>query len=378
MNILIIGGSGTISYGLAREAVFKGHNVTVINRGSRKNRNIDGVGVINTDINDIDKMKDALDSKMFDIIIDPLVFNVNGLEKHIQTFGSHCKRYVFISSCCAFGCSDGKEPIDESFPMKPESEYGKGKLACESYLKANQFDFDYTIIRPYITYGDIRIPIPFACRKNPYTVINRIKADKPLVCFRFTGNDKTTHNLMDVGDFSKVGISVLESDASANNEYNICSRNVYDWKDAYRLLYKKLGKDQHIYEVEKNLFKRIDNHLYEDIVYDKAHIGAIYSGYKALDCMKVPFQEISLEDGISRLVDYQEENLKKEPIEEQYNIRTDMLLMFGIKNKDGFLKDYFRRLGMGYKLKLSVIWLLLPCRNAYNTTKRIVKNSIRR
>lgn len=377
MNMLIIGGTGTISYGLAKEAISKGHSVTVINRGSRKNRIISGTEVINADINDEAKMKELLKGRTFDAVVDPLVFNVDDLKNHIHIFGTHCQKYVFISSCCAFGCSDENKAIDESSPMNPDSQYGKGKLACESYLKMNQFDFDYTIIRPYITYGDIRIPIPFACRRNPYTVIERIKENKPLVCFRYSGENRTCHNLMDISDFSKIGISVIESDSSVNNDYNVCSRKIYDWEEAYGLLYKKLGKEQHVYEIDKDYFRRIDNHLYEDVIYDKGHAGAVYSGEKALHCMKNPFQEISLEQGISNLVDYLEENCRQEPAEELFNIRTDMLLLLAVKKKDKFLKDYLHGFSFEYKLKLVLLWKLIPCRNFLSTVKRRVKSLVR-
>lgn len=377
MNILVIGGSGTISYGLAHEAVYKGHDVTIINRGSRKYRTVKGSEVINADINDIEKMREVLKDSVFDVIIDPLIFELDTLKKHIRIFGSHCKKYIFISSCCVFGCSNDETIIAENSHKHPASKYGLGKLACESYFEENHFDFDYIIIRPYITYGDIRIPIPFACRRNPYTVIERIKSDKPLVCFKFTGANKTYQNLMDIRDFSKVCISIVENDFCANNDFNICSQNVYDWEEAYKLLYKKVGREKHIYEIDKNYFKRIDNHLYEDIIYDKGHGGTIYSGEKALSVMKESFQEKSLEEGINELVDYLETNLCQEPIENQYNKWTDMLLMFAVKDKDTFLTEYLRCLNIKYKLKLFVIWFTLPCKNACRTIRRQLKTIIK-
>lgn len=251
MRFLIIGGTGTISFGIAKEALDCGHDVTVINRGSRPYRELKGIKYIKADINDTDSCLEKLNGKHYDIVVDPLGFDKGSLARNISIFGQYCKKYVFISSCCAFGCSDSDDAIDENYKMNPESKYGKKKKECEEFLISQSFGFNYTIIRPYITYGDIRIPIPYACRINPYTVIERIRNNKPLVCFDFLGENNSLHNLMEVKDFSRIVVSIICSSDSNNNDYNVCGKRTYSWDEAYTTLYECLKEQKHVYFINK-------------------------------------------------------------------------------------------------------------------------------
>lgn len=353
MNFLVVGGTGTISYGIVIEALNRGHHVTIINRGNRKYRCPEGAELVTADITKTEETKEKLNNCFFDIIIDPLVYDLNSLKRDIELFRDHCRKYVYISSCCAFGT--GKGIIDESHEMKPVSKYGKNKLLCENYLRNNSFPFKYTIIRPYITYGDIRIPIPFACRQNPYTIIERVKKGQPLVCFNYTTH-KTFHNLMDIRDFSRITVSLLEKPVSDNNDYNICSKNTYTWEEAYRCLYDCINQEPHIYQINRKHFKYLDYHLYEDIIFDKDQDGTIYSGEKALDQSGEQREEYPLAEGMQNLVGYMENNLAGVDIQKKYNYNTDMLLVNTVRKKDKYLKEYLQTMGLRYQIKLRLSW----------------------
>lgn len=357
MRILLTGGTGTISYGLAKEAIRRGHEVTIVNRGNRKFRIIDNAECITADVNDLESLKKIITCREFDIVIDSLVYDLNSLKRSISVFESHCARYVFISSCCSFGNAKDSNAITEQSEHNPNSQYGKKKFDCEEYLIKQKHLFDYTIIRPYITYGDIRIPIPFACRRNPYTVIERIRENKPLVCFEHLGNHATYHNLMHVDDFSKIVISLLEREESRNTDYNVCGGRVYSWDDAYTLLYHNLASEKHLYEIQQKYFKYIDNHLYEDIKFDKDCKGTIYSSERISPICDL-IDEKNLSEGIQETIAYLDKYLSTEPIEEEFNIRTDMLLLFAVKKKDAYLKQYIREMSITYKTKLTYHWML--------------------
>ncbi len=354
MDCLIIGGTGTISEGIAVEAIRRGHNVLVLNRGNNCSRIPKGANAIHGDINDVPIMEKILQDKIFDVIVDPITYNLEQMKIRTGLFQGHCRRYVFISSTAVFG--NREETMDECSPKKPIWNYGVQKLQCEKYLEDGQFTFDYIIIRPSITYGDIRIPIPVACRNNPWTIIDRIKNDQPLVCFEFKSDHETKHNLMNIRDFSVYAVGLFDKKEAGNSDYIICSDHVYTWADAYESLYCILGKEKHIYEVDRDVFKFMNPTLYDDIVYDKDAKGVLFSNQKVKRDTGIALKEISLEDGIKSLVLYLNDNYQARPLEKDFNELTDAILLCSIKKRDQYLGEYLNGLSRDYKKMLRNIW----------------------
>ena len=355
MECLIIGGTGTISEGIAVESIKRGYTTTVINRGNNNDRIPKGANLLKGDINNAYLIHSFLDNKVYDVIVDPIAYNVEQLQQHIAIFQTHCKLYVFISSAAAIGNHDGI--IDEKTKKTPKWDYGVDKLKCEEYLESINTDgFSYLIIRPSITYGDIRIPIPVACRRNPWTIIDRIMKNKPLVCFEYKGAHETFHNLMNIRDFSQYVVELFNKDVARNNDYLVCSDKAYSWEDAYSILYDALDKEKHVYEVDRGIFKFMNPTLYKDIVYDKDSDGAVFSNAKVKKDANVFVDECSLNTSIRLIVDYLQKRYSSITVEEQYNEMTDAILLCGVRNPDAFLKDYLNGLDLRYKLKLRSLW----------------------
>ncbi len=373
MECLIIGGTGTISEGIAFESVRRGYHTTVLNRGNNNERIPQGASVLRGDVNDADLMHSLLGDKVYDVIVDPLTYNVEQLKQRCALFKTHCKLYLFISSAAAIG--NHKGIIDENTEKTPEWDYGVDKLRCEEYLKSAAGDgFSYLIIRPSITYGDIRIPIPVACRKNPWTVLDRIRKDKPLVCFDYKGKNSTLHNLMNIRDFSQYVVGLFDKDEARNNDYIVCSDNTYSWEDTYGSLYKALGKEEHVYEVNRDVFKFMNPSLYKDIVYDKDSDGAVFSNAKVKTDSNTLVHECSLRDGIESIVEYLEKHYASKALEEDYNEMTDAVLLCGVRNPDPFLRAYLNDLDRQYKLKLKTMWQKKKLKNAVKAVLKKNKN----
>ena len=337
-----------------KEAIAKNIDVTIINRGNNNLRCPKGAKVIKGNLNDLSCIRGLLQDEYFDIIVDPITYNVNQLKERISIFEGHCKRYVFISSAAAIGSGEGIQ--SETSQKTPKWDYGVSKLQCEEYLQSANIPFEYTIIRPSITYGDIRIPIPVACRINPWTVVDRIIKNKPLVCFKYKDDHETTHNLMNVRDFSIYAVGLFDKEIAKNNDYIICSDNIYTWDEAYTSLYNVLGKEKHIYEVEREIFKYLNYNLYKDIVFDKDAYGVNYSNEKVKNDSKRNIKETKLDDGIKALVDYLCVYYKERPLEDDYNIMTDVILYKVVKNRDEYLEEYINGLTKEYKKELTRVW----------------------
>ena len=349
-TILVIGGTGTISCGIAKEAINQSYEVTLLNRGHSSFRVPEGAKLIKGDIHNIEEFKKVLENN-YDVIVDPLTFRLNDIKRMTGLIANHCKTYMFISSVAAFGLTG--DVITEGSPKNPKWDYGIGKLECERYLENNKLPFNYIIIRPNVTYGDIRIPIPVACRKNPYTVLDRIKNDKPLVCFDL--ENESRRKLMDIRDFSKYVVKTINNDKSINNDYLVCSDESYTWKEAYSYLYEKLNKEQHLYYVDREVFKSFNKSLYDDIIYSK-DANELCDKSKIKKDTELEYKEISLKEGISDLVDYLNTYYKDIELEEDYNLMVDALLMYEVKNKDEYLNDYINSLSDDYKKKVNKYW----------------------
>ena len=367
MKILVIGGTGTISHGIATRAIEKGHEVYVLNRGNHEFRTPKGAIVFKGDIYDKKFMTGLLTNNFFDIVVDPISYDVDSLKMKTRLFNGKCSKYVFISSVAALGNADYE--IDETIDMKPKWSYGKNKLACEQFLASNKFSFSYLIIRPSITYGDIRIPIPVSSRKNPYAVIDRIKSNKPLVCFEFSKN-QNLHKLMHISDFSFYAVELIDNDQISNDDFNICSNNSYSWNEIYDLLYKTLGIEKHLYEIDRDKFKHIDYSLYEDILYDKGSDKALYSRRKITKKLGIDINEIKIEDGIKSLVQYLESNYIDCDDIDNFNLTQDALILFELDNKDKYLKDYVNSLTKEYIERVALFYNEL-----LNQNKRIFKKN---
>lgn len=346
MQILVIGGTGTISGGIAAEAVKRGYDVTVVNRGTNDSRCPDGAKVVHCDISNAANFTKLLENCIFDVVVDPITYTLIQLQRQLKYLEGHCKTYVFISSVAAIGGGDGVQ--DENSDKTPEWSYGRNKLECEKYLETAKLPFNYIILRPSITYGDIRIPIPVSCRKNPYTVIDRIVKGKPMVCFNYMGKNESYHPLMDIRDFSAYAVELFDKEYAFNQDYIICAEKFYTWEEAYRDLYMKLQTSPHIYEVDPMVFKKLVPSLYEDILYDKGAKNTVYKKDKIKKETGLNIEEISLSQGISDLVDYLKANYATKPLEDDFNLLQDAILLYEIDNKDDFLDIYLSSLSGDY------------------------------
>lgn len=107
MNILIIGGTGVLSSAVAKEALKKGFNVTMINRGKRKNLISSEVELIKADKADKSTIRFLLRNRTFDAVMDYLCYSAKDIKDSFTFYSSYTKQYIFISSCAVYNTSLG-------------------------------------------------------------------------------------------------------------------------------------------------------------------------------------------------------------------------------------------------------------------------------
>ena len=83
----------------------------------------------------------------------------------------------------------------------PDWSYSLNKSRCEEYLRRT--DVNYTIIRPYVTYGESRLPFQLIPDGFHYTLLERIKNDKPVALL---DGGSAVCTLTNTVDFAKCAI----------------------------------------------------------------------------------------------------------------------------------------------------------------------------
>ncbi|QOR36599.1 hypothetical protein IMX26_07265 [Clostridium sp. 'deep sea'] len=157
MKLLIIGGKKFLGYHVAQEAVKRGHQVTLFNRGKTYPELLPELPTIigdrNTDI-------DRLANMQFDAVIDTCAYFPKQVEQAVKVLGDNIKKYQLVSTISA--CDNTVVGIDEDGPicgLDFESTeitgetYGPLKAACEKQL-TDMLGDKGLLIRPGFIVGD--------------------------------------------------------------------------------------------------------------------------------------------------------------------------------------------------------------------------------
>lgn len=232
-NILIVGGTGVLSYAVVNEALKKGFNVTCINRGKSKTQTLPPeVEIIIANYHQADIIKTKLEGRFFDSVIDVLCYSEKEIEYSVSLFKDICKQYIFISSCAVYNKGNGDYACNEdSQKINPVWEYSVNKWKCEEKLieLAKQHNLTYTIVRPAVTYGNTRIPYGITPEYGYHgTLIFRLLNKKPIILW---DGGEAYSTITRVEDFAIGVVGLLGNKEAYNEAYHIVGDERYKWKD---------------------------------------------------------------------------------------------------------------------------------------------------
>jgi nucleoside-diphosphate-sugar epimerase len=221
-KVLLIGGTGVLSSSITAELLRQNFRVSMLNRGSKMNTIPLGVELLQADFHDEKKVRNILQGKYFDAVIDFICYTLDNLNYSFNLLKDFVTQYVFISSCAVYDTritgihSEDDKKILDIWP------YSLDKEECEKQLikLASSYNIKSTIIRPGITYGDTRIPYGVM---PPYgyhgTVIQRILNGKPLIMW---DGGTARSNIMRVEDFAVGAVGLLCNPEAYDKAFNIC------------------------------------------------------------------------------------------------------------------------------------------------------------
>ena len=135
MKILMIGGTGTISSAITRQLAASGHDLWLLNRGTRKQEVPASVKQVIADIDDTESVLAGLGDAQFDAVCEFIGFVTEQVERDIRLFRGRTRQYVYISSASAYAKPVRSPYITEGTALaNPHWQYSRNKIACEELL----------------------------------------------------------------------------------------------------------------------------------------------------------------------------------------------------------------------------------------------------
>lgn len=153
LDILILGGTGFIGPHMVREALRRGHNVTLFNRGKTNNALFPDVETIK---GDRDNGLDGLKGRKWDAVVDNSGYVPRHVQDSARLLAPRTDHYLFISSVSVY--EDFSVDLDENSPLASIDDetveeitgetYGALKVLCERKAAAEYAADKFTVIRP--------------------------------------------------------------------------------------------------------------------------------------------------------------------------------------------------------------------------------------
>ena len=233
MKILLIGGTGTISSAITRQLAAAGHDLWLLNRGTRRNEVPQGVKQVIVDIDDTEEVLRQLGDAQFDAVCEFIGFLPSQVERDIRLFRGRTRQYVYISSASAYNKPARNHVITEGTTLaNPHWEYSRNKIACEELLMREYRDngFPATIVRPSHTYCEHAVPVSVHGPKGSWPVLKRMLDGKPVI---IQGDGSSLWTLTWNEDFARGFIGLLGNPKAIGEAFQIMSDESLTWTQVY-------------------------------------------------------------------------------------------------------------------------------------------------
>src|SRR5260370_19404546 len=116
MKVLFIGGTGIISAAVSRQAIAKGVDLYLLNRGLR-GVNPPGSHSLTADARQPHEVEAALQGLQFDVVVNWVAYTPDDIERDMALFQGRVKQYIFISSASVYKKPPAHYVITEATPL---------------------------------------------------------------------------------------------------------------------------------------------------------------------------------------------------------------------------------------------------------------------
>lgn len=230
MKALLIGGTGAIGTDLAQILCIQGWEVHVTSRSKRSDSS--NITYLTGDASNLIVLNKILSAE-WDLIVDFMVYTTKTFESRFRLLLSKTRHYIYLSSARVYAESD--EPITEASARLLDvckdhiylntDEYALSKARQEDLL-INSGLSNWTIVRPYITYGTHRLQLGLMEKEE---WLYRAIQGRSIVVFSDINQRMTT--MTSATDVSEA-ISKLCGCQNAMGEiFQIMNDNAIQWKE---------------------------------------------------------------------------------------------------------------------------------------------------
>ena len=302
----MIGGTGTISSAITRQLAAAGHDLWLLNRGTRSSEVPANVKQVIADVNDEAKVLQLLGDNQFDAVCEFIGFLPSQVERDIRLFEGRTRQYVYISSASAYGKPARSHLITEGTTLaNPYWQYSRDKITCEELLlKAyREKGFPMTIVRPSHTYCERGVPLSVHGPKGSWQVLKRMLEGKPVLVH---GDGSSLWTLTWNEDFAKGFIGLLGNPKAIGEAFQIMSDESLTWNQIYESVGQALGVEVHPYHVASSFLAAVCPQEYDllgnllgdksvTVVFDCTKLKRAVPGFQAT---------VRFDEGVRRCVAY--------------------------------------------------------------------------
>ncbi|WP_369056204.1 SDR family oxidoreductase [Kineococcus terrestris] len=320
LRTLFIGGSGIISSACVAEAVERGHEVTVLNRGSGRRDLPEAVERVVADVRDPASVREALGDREFDAVADFVAFTPEHVRTDLELFEGRTGQYVFISSASAYQTPPARLPITESTPLRnPFWQYSRDKAACEDLLVHAYRDrgFPATVVRPSHTYDRTLVPLD-----GGWSAVERMRRGQEVVVH---GDGSSLWTLTHHTDFARAFVPLLGHPRTLGEAFHITSDDVLTWDQVAHALAAAAGVEARIVHVPSEQIAAADPERGASLLGDKTH-SAVFDNSKVRSVVPGWTATVPFERGAREIVDWYDADPARRVVDEDWNSLVDDLV----------------------------------------------------
>ena len=265
MKILIIGGTGEISYECLRHFAESGNQCTVFNRGRDPEPLPDGVTRITSDLSD-DASYSQLGRDHFDVVCQFKAYTPREGRRDLEVFAGHCGQFIFISTASTYQKPPTHWRITEKTPLaNPFWQYSRDKAELERMLleASARGQLPVTVVRPSLTYR----------RNFPGTFVSgddhcwRMLNGRPVIIH---GDGQTVWTYTHARDFARLFAPLAGNSAAIGEAFHIMTETAYTWESLFQAVARTLNVEPQFTFVPTQTLVRYNSEWTGPLLGDKA------------------------------------------------------------------------------------------------------------
>ncbi len=332
MKVLLIGGTGVLSTDVALYAIKKGMEVYLLNRGNRPDRIAKGATLISADIRNVIDVESKVKNLYFDVVADFLSYTPEQLEKVISVFENKCKQLIFVSSATVYQTAKDRLVTEQNQLSNSYFKYAENKIKCEEFLikRSETTQLNYTIVRPYVTYGKTRIPFAIIPSAKQWSLINRILLGKPIVMW---DKGEALCTLTHTTDFAKGFVGLFGNDMAKRNTYHITSGEIFTWREVLRIIAETVNREVVVANIPSEYIGNEMPKMRGELLGDKAKT-MIFDNKKIKQTVPEFVCTTKFKDGIKQTINFYRNNPEMMHVDYAWDAQIDQLIYQYYKKND--------------------------------------------